>query len=137
MPLGGGPQIVGQAKHRPGRCLASGDTEGPFIDCGRYTRENDPYVHLSVRWFEETARNLLGMVTEAEVKEHLAEVYSELERQDAELKELRQLAEATKTYEEAREVIRQRHLKEAAQTVLDREPETTGPQLAAAAGEPA
>lgn len=69
MPPGQDPQIVEEAKYRPGKCLASGDTEGPFIDCGRWTREHDPYLQLSVRWVEETARDLLGMLPAEDAKE--------------------------------------------------------------------
>jgi hypothetical protein len=104
MPPGGEPQIVEEAKYRPGRCLASGDTEGPFIDCGRWTREHDPYLQLSVRWFEETARDLLGMVSRAEVDERYAELEKELIEQAEELGKLDQLVQAATGFEKALEM---------------------------------
>lgn len=102
MPPGNEPQIVEQAKFRPGKCLASGDTEGPFIDAGRWTREHDPYVQLSVRWVEEQARNLLGMVSQAEVEERYVGLEEKLREQGEKLKALERFEAAAGAYEVAR-----------------------------------
>jgi len=101
MPPGNEPQIVEEAKFRPGKCLASGDTEGPFIDAGRWTREHDPYVQLSVRWVEEQARNLLGMVSRAEVDERYAKLEAEVQEYAEKLMALQRLANAATEFSEA------------------------------------
>lgn len=101
MPPGGEPQIVEEAKYRPGRCLASGDVEGPFIDCGRWTREHDPYVQLSVRWFEETARNVLGMVSKLEIDERYAGLEAELKEYAEKVAALERLQRSTVELAEA------------------------------------
>jgi hypothetical protein len=80
------PKLVAEAKNRPGRCLASRDTEGPFVDTGCWTREHDPYLYLSVRWIKEVGKSLLDLSSPEEVEEHLA--YSdELEAENKRLKE--------------------------------------------------
>jgi len=98
------PQIVPEAKNRPGRCIASRDIEGPFIDVGVWSREHDPYVYLSVRWFEEIARDLLGMVSKAEVDERYAALEKKLMEQAEELGKLDQLVQAATGFEKALEM---------------------------------
>jgi hypothetical protein len=97
------PKLVDQAKRRPGKCLASRDTEGPFIDTGCWTREHDPYLYLSVRWVEEQARDLLGMVPAKEVEERFAGLELELREQAEKLKALERFEEAAAEYTEARD----------------------------------
>jgi hypothetical protein len=99
------PKIVEEANRRPGKCLASRDTEGPFIDTGCWTREHDPYLYLSVRWFEETARDLLGMVSAQEVEERFATVEAQLKEQAERIAELQRFEEAAAEYEEARQAV--------------------------------
>jgi hypothetical protein len=96
------PQIVDQAKNRPGRCLASRDVEGPFIDVGVWTREHDPYLYLSVRWFKEVGKSLLDLSSPEEVDEHLA--YSD--KLEAENKRLRdELASLESLRDSAKAVV--------------------------------
>lgn len=105
MPPGLEPQIVEEAKYRPGKCLASGDTEGPFIDAGRWTRERDPYVQLSVRWVEEAARDLLGMVSRAEIEERYAKLEAEVQEYAEKLMALQRLADAATELSEASSAV--------------------------------
>jgi hypothetical protein len=99
------PKLVHQADRRPGRCLASRDVEGPFIDTGCWSREHDPYVYLSVRWFEETARNLLGMVSAQEVEERFASIQAQVKEQAEKLEALAEFETAAIEYEEAKEKV--------------------------------
>lgn len=99
------PKLVNEAKRRPGKCLASRDTEGPFIDTGCWTREHDPYLYLSVRWVEEVAKDLLGMVPEKEVEERFAGLEAQLKEQGEKLAALERFEEAVAEYEEARQVV--------------------------------
>lgn len=108
MPPGGEPQIVPEAKYRPGKCLASGNTEGPFIDCGRWTREHDPYVQLSVRWVEEQAQKLLGMVSKAEIDERYADLERQLAEQAERIEELERFEHAVAEFAEAEQAINAR-----------------------------
>lgn len=89
-------KIVEKAARPPGYCLASRDTEGPFIDTGLYARHRDPYIYLSVRWIEEQAQEL-GMVS-AELVEALKVRLLEME---AEIGRLTQFIEAQKSFEDS------------------------------------
>ncbi len=99
------PKLVDNADRRPGRCLASRDTEGPFIDTGCWTREHDPYLYLSVRWVEENARNLLGMVSAKEVDERYGKLEALLSEQAERLEALAEFETAAVEYEEAKERV--------------------------------
>jgi hypothetical protein len=98
-------KLVDNADRRPGRCLASRDLEGPFIDTGCWSREHDPYVYLSVRWVEEVATNLLGMVSEKEVNERFAGLEAQLKEQGEKLAALAEFEAAAVEYEAAKERV--------------------------------
>lgn len=99
------PKVVDEAQRRPGRCLASGDTVGPFIDAGKWTREHDPYVYLSVRWIKEVAYKQLGMLSREEVNERFGDLEAQVAKQSEELLALRRFEEAAVEYEEARVAV--------------------------------
>lgn len=95
------PKLVDQAKNRPGRCLASRDVEGPFIDTGCWTREHDPYLYISVRWLKEVGRNLLDLSSPEEVAEHLA--YTD--KLEAENKQLREELASLQTLRDSAKAV--------------------------------
>lgn len=99
------PKIVEQAKRRPGRCLASGDVEGPFIDTGKWTREHDPYVYLSVRWIEEVAHKLCKMVSQDDFEYHVKDLTEQVAKLTEEIGALRRFEDAATEYEEARQGV--------------------------------
>jgi hypothetical protein len=99
------PKLVDEAKKRPGKCLASRDVEGPFIDTGSWAREHDPYIYLSVRWVEEVAKDLLGMVPAKEVDERFASLEGQLKEQAEKLAALERFEEAALEYEDARAAV--------------------------------
>ncbi len=99
------PHLVDDAKKRPGKCLVSRDIEGPFIDTGCWAREHDPYLYLSVRWVEEQAVNLLGMVPAKEVEERFAGLEAQLKEQGEKLAALECFEEAVAEYAEARDKV--------------------------------
>lgn len=98
-------RLVDEAKNRPGKCLASRDTEGPFIDTGCWAREHDPYVYLSVRWVEEVATDLLGMVPAKEIQERFAGLETLVVEQSEKLAALERFEEAAAEYVEARDAV--------------------------------
>lgn len=98
------PHIVTKAAKVPGKCLASGDTEGPFIDTAR-TVTAPGQVYVSVRWLEATATHLLGMVPEAEVEARFEESDRLLKEQGEKLAQLQRVADAAEEYEGAREAL--------------------------------
>ncbi|MGH2941064.1 MAG: hypothetical protein ACRDPE_23440 [Solirubrobacterales bacterium] len=91
MPIGSDPQIVNEARNQPGTCLATGDTEGPFIDVGTRTMFRGPYNYISVAWFEDQATKLLGMIPKAVVVEEFAKLTDEIAEKDARIAELERL----------------------------------------------
>jgi hypothetical protein len=99
------PKLVDEAKRRPGKCLVSRDIEGPFIDTGCWAREHDPYLYLSVRWVEEVAKDLLGMVPAKEVEERFAGLETQLTEQGKKLAALERFESAVAEYEEAKEAV--------------------------------
>jgi hypothetical protein len=99
------PKLVDEAKRRPGKCLVSRDIEGPFIDTGCWAREHDPYLYLSVRWVEEVAADLLGMVPAKEVEERFAGLEALLKEQGEKLAALERFEEAAAEYVEARDAV--------------------------------
>lgn len=99
------PKLVDEAKRRPGKCLVSRDIEGPFIDTGCWAREHDPYLYLSVRWVEEVATDLLGMVPAKEVEERFAGLEAQLKEQSEKLAALERFEEAAAEYVEARDAV--------------------------------
>ena len=99
------PKVVDEAKKRPGRCLASGDVEGPFIDVGKWTREHDPYVYLSVRWMEEWSERLLGMRSADYIENQFKELEELVKAQGEKLQALERFEEAAVEYEEARQAV--------------------------------
>ena len=99
------PKLVDEAKKRPGRCLASGDTVGPFIDTGKWAREHDPYVYLSVRWIEDIARKQLDMLSREDFDYHFKELEELVAAQGVKLAALERFEEAAAEYEEARQAV--------------------------------
>lgn len=67
-------EIVENAVKPPGKCIVTGDIDGPFIDTGCYAGEIDPYVYLHVPYVEQAARELLGMVSKEEVEKLKADL---------------------------------------------------------------
>lgn len=96
------PHIVDRAAKPPGQCLASGDTEGPFIDTARDVSARG-HVYLSVRWIEARAKELLGMVPAAEVEGRFAELEALVAEQGEKLKALERFEAAAAEYEDARQ----------------------------------
>lgn len=97
-------KIVEQAVRPPAMCLASRDTEGPFIDTELRAAYRDPHIYISVRWLEEQAKGL-GMVPKAEVTERFAGLEAELKNYAEKLKALERLASATTEFSEATEAV--------------------------------
>jgi len=99
------PRIVEEASKAPGKCLASRDAEGPFIDTGLYAAHRNPYIYLSVPWFEQTAKELLGMVPAKEVEGRFAELEAQVEDLTEKLTDLQRFEDAVAEYEAARERV--------------------------------
>lgn len=104
-------KIVQEAVRPPGMCLASRDTEGPFIDTGLRAAHRDPYIYLSVRWIEEAAREL-GMVPKVEVDARFAKLEAEHEEYAEQLAALKRLADAATEFSEATEAVAEQSVEE-------------------------
>lgn len=116
-------KIVQEAVRPPGMCLASRDTEGPFIDTGLRAAHRDPYIYLSVRWVEECAREL-GMVPKVEVDARFAKLEAEQEEYAEQLAGLKRLADAATEFSEATEAVAEHSLEEEGQAeIVERNPE--------------
>lgn len=89
--------VVDKALNAPGKCLVTGDFDGPFIDTGCWASVDDPYVYLHVPLVEYYGRELLGMVSKARVEELEAELAS----LEAEFEKLRRVLNATEDLEKA------------------------------------
>lgn len=85
--------------------MASRDTKGPFIDTGCWTREHDPYLYLSVRWVEEVAKKLLGMVPAKQAEKEFKELKELVVQQNERIEALTRFEDATVEYEEAKEAV--------------------------------
>ena len=85
--------------------MASRDTEGPFIDTGCWTREHDPYLYLSVRWVEEVAKKLLGMVPAKQAEKEFKELKELVVQQNERIEALTRFEDAAVEYEEAKEAV--------------------------------
>ena len=85
-------------------CLASRDTEGPFIDTELRAAYRDPHIYLSCRWIEEAAKEL-GMVSKVEVDERYARIEAELEAQGRHLRELEELQAKAEEFEQAKHAV--------------------------------
>ncbi len=77
------PTVVNKARFRPGKCMVTGDIDGPFLDCGIWSTPNQEgeRVYLQTAWVEQVAKWQLGMVPASEVeglKEENAELRSEV-----------------------------------------------------------
>ena len=70
------PRLVQRANKKPGKCIITGDIDGPFIDCG--IRYNDGgywnWIYLHTAWLEQMCTQFLDMVPrsdyEAALEEH-------------------------------------------------------------------
>lgn len=90
--------VTPRATFPPGKCIVTGDFEGPFFDFGsRVTRDPRVYVHTSV--IEACARKL-GMVPKEEVEE-LREQLAALDEKYAALDRYREAVEGVQSAEEA------------------------------------
>lgn len=67
-------KIVENAAKPPGKCIVTGDIDGPFIDTGTYAGEIDPYIYLHAPYVEQLARELLGMVPASDVEKLQADL---------------------------------------------------------------
>lgn len=90
--------IVDRPLIQPGMCVISGKTtsEAGFIDLGPYFYP-DPHLYLEVDATIDLARNLLGMVSQAEYAEleaKLDKAESDLERAQAEVVEAQRYLDA-------------------------------------------
>jgi hypothetical protein len=111
-------KIVDEAVRPPAMCLASRDTEGPFIDTGLRSGMVDPHIYISCRWIEEAAREL-GMVPKVEVDARFAKLEAEHEEYAAKLSALQRLADASAEFSEATEaVVEQSPIAKVAETEL-------------------
>lgn len=90
-------RLVDKALNAPGKCLVTGDFDGPFIDTGCWASVDDPYVYLHVPLIEYYGRELLGMVSQEKVEELKTQVAEQAE----EIDKLRQFVAATEGLVEA------------------------------------
>lgn len=116
-------KIVQEAVRPPAMCLASRDTEGPFIDTGLRAAHRDPYIYLSVRWIEECAREL-GMVPKAEVDARFAKLEAEQEEYVEQLAALKRLADAATEFSEATTAVVEQSVEEEGSVETDGTPST-------------
>lgn len=90
--------VVAVPNHTPGMCcvnLRNNDPEG-FIDTTNELRAIDPHIYISISAVKEMAE-LIGLVSRDEVSkatERIAELTSEVERLQHELKQAEEEAEA-------------------------------------------
>jgi hypothetical protein len=76
-------KLVDAATKPPGKCLLTGDMDGPFIDTERWANHVDPYIYIHAPTVEEMARDLLGMVPKSEVddlRQQLDDYRDQIER---------------------------------------------------------
>lgn len=99
------PHLVEQADKPPGKCLASRDTEGPFIDTGCYAMHQNPYIYLSVRWLEMIATKHLGMIPISQYERELGAVKELAKEQGERLDTLTRFEDAVAEYEQAKEAV--------------------------------
>lgn len=99
-----GFKLVEQADKPPGKCIASRDIEGPFIDTGNNITTRG-HVYVSCRWIGEAAAEFLGMIPEKEVQERFAALEGQLKEQSKRLEALAEFEAAAVEYEAARERV--------------------------------
>jgi hypothetical protein len=99
-----GFKVVDQAAKPPGKCIASRDIEGPFIDTGNNITERGR-VYLSCRWVKEAAAEFCDMVPLEEVEERFATLEDQVKEQAKKLASLERFEEAAAEYVEAREAV--------------------------------
>lgn len=68
---------VGEATRPPGKCIASRDIEGPFIDTGNQITERGQ-VYISCRWLGEAAEEFLDMVPRSELEDEVEDLAGEV-----------------------------------------------------------
>lgn len=90
----------------PHCCVVTGRRDGPIIDFGDPTQKAcgpaDPRLYMRGAVVEEAARDLLGMVPEAEV----AEIRTQLEESEAERQRLAEIVGGGEELTEAEERLR-------------------------------
>lgn len=99
-----GFKVVKQADRPPGKCIASRDIEGPFIDTGNNITERG-HVYVSCRWIKEVAQEFMDMVPREEVEERFADLEAQVKEQAQRLQALAEFEEATVEYEAAKERV--------------------------------
>lgn len=96
------PFVVQRAGFRPGKCIVTGDIDGPFLDCGiKYEKDgywNRLYLHLP--WVEQVARDHCGMVPRSEVTDLQNRVEAAERKLEALVTDSKALAEAERVIEE-------------------------------------
>lgn len=93
------PQIVDKAAWGPGQCLFSQDIEGPWVDTGVRVPWVNPYGYVSVRYWRDVARELLGMVPVEEVQG----LRERVEAMGEEIARLQEIVDTEKKLAELRE----------------------------------
>jgi len=88
------PEIVTEAPMPPGQCLFSADQEGPWIDTGVLAPWIKPYGYISASYVESLARDLLGMVAQADVDAQVGPVLSRLAEMEEEIERLKAFSDA-------------------------------------------
>lgn len=106
--MGQEAHIVTTLPNSPGQCVASGRTEGEFIDTGVIVPQARPYIYLHRGWVEEQAEKLFGMVSEEEQDRRFVELEARVAEQDKALEELHRLAEAIEEVDEATTAVFER-----------------------------
>lgn len=89
-------RIVERAEMPPGKCLLSGDIDGPFLDTRTYASEIDPYIYIHVPVAEKIGRSV-GMVSGQKyenAQEKIAALTAEVERLTAENDEMSKALDA-------------------------------------------
>jgi hypothetical protein len=94
------PCIVEEANKPPSRCLFSQDHDGPWIDTGVKAFGVHPHGYISVRYVEEVARDLLGMVSRSEVNREFQELRGQLEALSTRLDEVEEFRDTLCEYDD-------------------------------------
>ncbi len=87
-------KVVTKAVQPPGKCLLTGDIDGPFVDTGTWTGVTDAHMYFHVPAVEALGRTV-GMVP----REQVEELRRRLDEQNVRIETLRGEIEAFKTLE--------------------------------------
>ncbi len=81
-----GPALVARGFEAPGKCLVTGDIDGPFVDADVHVGQEEQHLYLHAPWVEQVARDLLEMVPRKDVDallERVQEAEAKLESLEA------------------------------------------------------